>query len=160
MWKSTQANRPRFFSDFWVIWVVLGDFRGDDGDLYEIWGLESIELVEFYLESRWNHLEWYTGESAQVFLKIRRFLDLFLQFFGVFGGKGWYFWNFFLAIDRARWALLGTSEIRVGTHIWTNKSWKKSNRAIRYPTYKQELSNWKSFFKENKPAQTKFFTFL
>ncbi len=36
IWKSTQANRPRFFSDFWVIWVVLGDFMGEDGDLYEL----------------------------------------------------------------------------------------------------------------------------
>ncbi len=97
IWNGTQANRPRFFSDFWVIWVVLGDFMGEDGDLYEIWGLESIELVEFYLESRWNHLEWYTGESAQVFLKIARFLDLFLQFFGVFGGKEGYFWKVFFS---------------------------------------------------------------
>ncbi len=32
IWKSTQANQPRFFSDFWVIWVVLGDFRSEDGD--------------------------------------------------------------------------------------------------------------------------------
>ncbi len=40
---------------------------GEDGDLYEIWGVESIELIEFYLESGWNHLECYTGESAQVF---------------------------------------------------------------------------------------------
>jgi hypothetical protein len=45
IWDSTQANQPRFFSDFWVIWVVLGDFMGEDGDLCEIGGLESIELV-------------------------------------------------------------------------------------------------------------------
>ncbi len=32
IWNSTQPNRPRFFSDFWVFWVVLGDFRGEDGD--------------------------------------------------------------------------------------------------------------------------------
>ncbi len=34
-----------------MIWVVLGDFMGEDGDLYEIGGLESIELVELDLES-------------------------------------------------------------------------------------------------------------
>jgi hypothetical protein len=33
IWNSTQANPPRFYCFFPVIWVVLGDFRGEDGDL-------------------------------------------------------------------------------------------------------------------------------
>ncbi len=43
-----------FFGCFGWFWVILGVKMGIKVDFFR---LESIELVEFYLESRWNHLE-------------------------------------------------------------------------------------------------------
>jgi hypothetical protein len=48
---------PGFSEIFGCFGMVLGDFMGEDWYLYEIRRLESIELIELYLESGWNHLE-------------------------------------------------------------------------------------------------------
>ncbi len=55
--SSLMRNRLGFTGFFgWFGWfrVILGVKMGTKVDFFR---LESIELVEFYLESRWNHLE-------------------------------------------------------------------------------------------------------
>ncbi len=55
--SSLMRNRLGFtgwFGWFGWFWVILGVKMGTKVDFFL---LESIELVEFYLESRWNHLE-------------------------------------------------------------------------------------------------------
>jgi len=63
------------------------------------------------------------------------FSAFFCGFFDSWGGQGGIFGNFFFGIDRAHRVLLGTSETRVGTHMYANRFQKKSNPCLRYPTF-------------------------
>jgi hypothetical protein len=97
------------FGWFGWFWAILGVKMETKVDFF--W-LESIELVEVYLESRWNHLEQFTGESAQVLL----------WFLGDLGGFGWFWdgrggpiWNLRTGIDRPRRVLSGITLESSGT---------------------------------------------